>query len=330
MKANNSISRPALVSSAFAGRRTFNFKCHASQQPESPPPSSGGTRLGAIIKRKQQQLAQRLEELGEEGLEERLQSAASNPSAYPYRLARLIADTTPTGRPVLVFEIARTSTSVGQQTDTTTTISSSKELAEVATRLSKGGADALIVPTDSEDTPEGLSDLFNVSRAAAEIRPIPPPVLCRDWFLHPLQIVDAKEAGCAGVVGIIASVTGARGTPVMSSFSSALGLDAPVEIVNLAELKAMETFGVPFFALNISVGLSVRIAGFGSDVAAGLLGELPFMAVSLVGVKSLEEARAAREAGADALFVRRELVWEWQGREKQLVEALIDATNGDD
>jgi len=285
-----------------------------------------------ISRRKQQQLAQRLEELGDEGLEERLQSAASNPSADPYRLARLIADTTPVGRPVLVFEIARTSTSDGQQTDTTTTtaISSPKELAEVATRLSKGGADALIVPTDSDDTPEGLSDLFNVSRAAAEIRPIPPPVLCRDWFLHPLQIVDAKEAGCAGVVGIISSVTGPKGTPVMSSFASALGLDAPVEIVNLAEMKAMETFGVPFFALNISVGLSVRIAGFGRDVAAGILGELPFMAVSLVGVKSLEEARAAREAGADSLFIRRELVWEWQGRETQLVDALIDATNGDD
>jgi hypothetical protein len=116
----------------------------------------------------------------------------------------------------------------------------------------------------------------------------------------------------------------------MSSFSAALGLDAPVEIVNLAELKAMETYGVPFFALNISVGLSVKIAGFGSDVAAGILGELPLGAISLVGVKSLDEARAAREAGADTLFIRRELVADWYGREKQLVEALIDATNGDD
>jgi indole-3-glycerol phosphate synthase len=92
----------------------------------------------------------------------------------------------------------------------------------------------------------------------------------------------------------------------------------------------METFGVPFFALNISVGLSVKIAGFGSDVAAGLLGELPFGVLSLVGVKSLAEARAAREAGADSLFIRRELVAEYQGRERQLVQELIDATNGDD
>ena len=273
----------------------------------------------ALFRRKQQQLAQQLQELGDEGLDERLQSASSNPSSDPYRLARLIADTVPLGRPVLIFEIARNIPS----------ISSSSELAELATRLAQGGADALIVPTDSDDTPEGLSDLFAVSRAVGEFRP-PPPVLCRDWFIHPLQIVDAKEAGCAGVVGIIASVTGARGTPVMSSFSAALGMDAPVEIVNLAELKAMDASGVPFYALNISVGLSVQIAGFGKDVAAGLLGELPFAAVSLVGVKSLDEARVAREAGADSLFIRREFVAEWLGKERQLVEALMDATNGDD
>ena len=41
----------------------------------------------------------------------------------------------------------------------------------------------------------------------------------------------------------------------------------------MAELKAMEQGGVPFYGLNLSVGLSVRIAGFGENVAAGLLGE---------------------------------------------------------
>lgn len=34
------------------------------------------------------------------------------------------------------------------------------------------------------------------------------PVLMRDWILHPLQIVDAREAGAAGVIGVITSVMG--------------------------------------------------------------------------------------------------------------------------
>lgn len=46
-------------------------------------------------------------------------------------------------------------------------------------------------------------------------------------------------------------------------------LDAPVEIVNMQELRAMEQFGVPFFACNLSVGLSVSISGFGLKVAEG-------------------------------------------------------------
>ena len=44
-----------------------------------------------------------------------------------------------------------------------------------------------------------------------------------------LQIVEAKEAGAAGVLGVIASVSTA-GAPVLSSFTAAIGLDAPVEV----------------------------------------------------------------------------------------------------
>ena len=45
----------------------------------------------------------------------------------------------------------------------------------------------------------------------------------------PLQIAEAKEAGAAGVIGVIAQVLG-NGAPVMSSFAAAIGLDAPLEV----------------------------------------------------------------------------------------------------
>ena len=57
------------------------------------------------------------------------------------------------------------------------------------------------------------------------------PVLARDWVIHPLQLVEAKEAGAAGMLGVIGQVNG-RGTAVLSSFGAALGLDVPVEVVN--------------------------------------------------------------------------------------------------
>ena len=43
------------------------------------------------------------------------------------------------------------------------------------------------------------------------------------------QVAEAKEAGAAGVLGIVASVSG-RGAPVCSSYAAALGLDSPVEV----------------------------------------------------------------------------------------------------
>ena len=46
----------------------------------------------------------------------------------------------------------------------------------------------------------------------------------------PLQIVEAKEAGAAGVLGTIANVSGPRGAPVLSSYAAAIGLDCPVEV----------------------------------------------------------------------------------------------------
>ncbi len=46
---------------------------------------------------------------------------------------------------------------------------------------------------------------------------------------HAPQIVEAKQAGAAGVLGTIACVLG-KGAPTMSSFAAAVGLDCPVEV----------------------------------------------------------------------------------------------------
>lgn len=238
-----------------------------------------------------------MQELGEENLEERLTSAGKNPAQPAHRLAQLIADVVPTGRPVLVVELSR-----GPG------VPSSAALGELAAAALSAGADALAVKTDSEDTPEPLKDVLAATQAAAAAferqrpapranpfagsEPAPAPVLQRDWFLHPIQVVGAKEAGAAGILGVIgelwlgymgrrcpvpmclealplqpasalahhssevqqlprpllqllrslpsapaASVT-SRGTPLMSSFAASIGLDCPVEIVNMQELQA--------------------------------------------------------------------------------------------
>lgn len=274
--------------------------------------------LSYHCRRKQNSIQKKLDDLGVENLEERLQTAASvGPGGNPFRFSQRIADVVEReGRPALVLEIVKMS-----ETGETCEL-----LAERAAKLVEYGADAVSVRVDEEHTDSGLQDIFAVCRKVSKDI----PVFCRDWFLHPLQVVEAKTAGCTGVIGILASVTGNKGTPVLSSFGAALGLDCPVEVVNLAEMRSMEAMGVPFYAMDISVGLSVGIKGFGQAVVDGVLKELPFGALSMIGVSSIENARSARISGADALYIREGLMEEYVGREKDLIVDLIMATNGDD
>lgn len=53
----------------------------------------------------------------------------------------------------------------------------------------------------------------------------------------------------------------------------------------LQEVEGLGKAGVVFYGINLSVGLSVAIPGFASDMAHGLLGEMPFGTISIVGVK---------------------------------------------
>lgn len=271
--------------------------------------------LTGTIKRKQKQMADLLQILGMETLEDRLQSATASPAVPSHRFAQLIQDSIPYGKPVLVAEVCRPSPSA-----------SSQDVAKLAADYVAWGVDAIAVATDLEETPAGLSDLFAVCRA------VKVPVLQWDWFLHPLQVAEAKEAGAAGIIGVIANVLG-NGSPIMSSFAAAIGLDAPVEVVNKTELTRLGDAGVPFFGINLSVGLSLALPGFQTDMAKGLLNNMPFGAITLVGAKSCADARQARLAGADAILLKKEmLVRNGQDAQdvRQMLDQLIYSLSGDD
>jgi hypothetical protein len=81
--------------------------------------------------------------------------------------------------------------------------------------------------------------------------------------------------------------------------------------------------GVVFFGINLGVGISVSLPGFASDLAHGLLGEMPFGAITLVGCKGLEDAKKARLSGADAVMIKKEL-WEAAEKEGRSMEVLIE------
>jgi hypothetical protein len=93
----------------------------------------------------------------------------------------------------------------------------------------------------------------------------------------------------------------------MIGFCESLAIDGPVEIVNERELTEVEAIGVQLFAINVSVGLALQIPGVRESVACSLVQKLPFGAGSIVGVRSMGEARQVRAAGADAIMVKKEV-----------------------
>lgn len=147
-----------------------------------------------------------------------------------------------------------------------------------------------------------------------------------------MQLVEAKEAGAAGVLGIVTQVSG-QGTPVLSAFAATLGIDAPVEVVNQMELDYLVEKGVPILAMACSVGLSVTLPGYSRDVSRGLLQHLPPSCASLVGVADIEAAREAAEGGASALLLRASMfegVCDDAMACKELVNELKYQISGDD
>ena len=75
------------------------------------------------------------------------------------------------GRPVVAIELRKLSPAWA-----------SDDLADLAELCENGGADALVIPTDAEDTSTGLADLLAVCRRVRI------PVARRDWILHPIQV----------------------------------------------------------------------------------------------------------------------------------------------
>jgi hypothetical protein len=108
------------------------------------PSTSYQNSLEITIKRKSKQVEAALQELGMEGLEERLSSATQNPASPAYRLSRLVAETTQMqGRAVIVVEVTRPTPATTPQ-----------QLANIAKTAIQCGADALCVRLDTEDTPQ--------------------------------------------------------------------------------------------------------------------------------------------------------------------------------
>lgn len=197
------------------------------------------------------------------------------------------------GTLAVISEIKRRSPSAGE-------IKAGASAVEQAKRYQAAGADALSVLTDEKYFGGTLDDLRDVTRHFRAHAPAR-PCLRKDFMVHPIQVLQAREAGASAILIIVRALTD-EDIRVLHSSAQAAGLDALFEIHHKSELERAVKHGARIIGVNnrdlaifkTDLGLSERlIPQFPRDV----------IAVSESGIFSAADAARARAAGAHAVLV---------------------------
>jgi len=204
----------------------------------------------------------------------------------------------PDGRLAIISEIKRRSPSAGA-------IKADASAVEQARRYRAAGAAALSILTDTEFFGGTLADLIEVTADFAQTPPAV-PALRKDFMVHPIQVLQAREAGASAILIIVRALTDDEITALHTA-ATAAGLDALFEIHHEEELRRAVAHGARIIGVNnrdlaifkTDIGLSERlIPQFPKDVVA----------VSESGFSTGADAARARKAGAHALLVGESLM----------------------
>lgn len=197
------------------------------------------------------------------------------------------------GQLAVISEIKRRSPSAGD-------IKAGASSVDQAKRYQAAGADALSVLTDEKYFGGTLDDLRGVT---AHFRAMPParPCIRKDFFVHPIQVLQAREAGASAILIIVRALTDEE-MKVLFAAARAAGLDALFEIHNDAEIERALRQGAKIIGVN-----NRDLAIFKTDLALSerLIPQFPrdVIAVSESGIFTGADAARVRAAGAHAVLV---------------------------
>jgi indole-3-glycerol phosphate synthase len=211
------------------------------------------------------------------------------PRPPPFGAALRRAD----GRLAVISEIKRRSPSAGA-------IKADAAALAQAHRYRAAGAAALSILTDTEYFGGTLADLIEVTADFAR-RPPALPCLRKDFMVHPVQVLEAREAGASAILIIVRALADEE-IAALHAAATAAGLDALFEIHNEDELRRALQHGATIIGVN-----NRDLAVFKTDLGLSerLIPQFPrhVTAVSESGFATGADAARARQAGAHALLV---------------------------
>lgn len=193
----------------------------------------------------------------------------------------------------VIAEIKRRSPSAGA-------IATGIAAPDQAQKYRAAGASALSVLTDEKYFGGTLADLTSVTTLLGASPP-PLPCLRKDFFVHPIQILQARQAGASAILIIVRALTDAEMAQLHAA-ARAAGLDALFEIHNESDLTRAVAQEARIIGVN-----NRDLAIFKTDLALSerLIPQFPrnVIAVSESGIHTAADAHRVRAAGARAVLV---------------------------
>ena len=163
-----------------------------------------------------------------------------------------------------------------------------------------GGASAISVLTDGPYFQGSLDDLVT-TRAAVAL-----PLLRKDFIIDRYQLYEARAAGADLVLLIVAALSESSLAHLLAE-TEQLGMTALVEINTAEEAALAAALGAELVGINnrnlhtfeVDMGTTARLRPLLSPAT---------VVAALSGISTLDDARAMRAAGADAILVGEALV----------------------
>jgi indole-3-glycerol phosphate synthase len=243
-------------------------------------------KLNEIMEWKRREIAARIRPVTDQELA-RLDGSLPKPRPFAAALRR------DDGRLAVVAEIKRRSPSAGQ------IVRNASALGQ-ARIYQAAGADALSVLTDERYFGGSLDDLRAVATYMRE-SPAGLPCLRKDFMVHPIQVLEARESGASAILIIVRALDDGE-IRILHGAARAAGLEALFEVHSEGDVERAASHGAELIGVN-----NRDLAVFQTDLALSerLIPGFPpgSLAVSESGIRTAEDAGRARRAGARAVLV---------------------------
>ncbi|WP_136252964.1 indole-3-glycerol phosphate synthase TrpC [Onishia niordana] len=197
----------------------------------APPTGSLPTILARILKRKDEEVAERRQAVSEEALHE-LAARQAPPRGFIAALDARIA----AGDPAVIAEVKKASPSKGVMRE-------DFRPADIARAYEEGGAACLSVLTDA-DFFQGHEDYLIEAQDACAL-----PVIRKDFIIHGYQVVEARAIGADCILLIVAALDDVR-LKALHDQAVALGMDVLVEVHDAQELQRALALDLALVGIN--------------------------------------------------------------------------------